>query len=138
MRLPDVSHAEIQAWVNKLSSDPGSRQRKTTAEDAKDKGLSPAGVIQAYQVLDQTLQYAVRSKYMRGEPSRAHTTPPQDNTREDRTHARTGTEACGGIRGAGDTGEHAGLQGLRYGECAALRVRDVDLQRRRLEVWLGQ
>ncbi len=134
VRLSDVSHAEIQAWVNKLSSDPGSRQRKTTAEDAKDKGLSPARVIQAYQVLDQTLRFAVRSKYIAANPAE-HIQLPRKTTPEKiaLTHeqVRKLAEASGELATQVNTLAYAGL---RYGECAALRVRDVDLQRRRLKV----
>ena len=134
VRLSDVSHADIQAWVNKLSSDPGSRQRKATAEDAKAKGLSPARVIQAYQVLDQTLRFAVRSKYIAGNAA-DHIQLPRKTTPEKiaLTHdqVRKLAEASGELATQVYTLAYAGL---RYGECAALRVGDVDLQRRRLRV----
>jgi integrase len=132
--LSDVSHTDIQSWVNKLSSDPGSRQRKATSEDAKDKGLSPARVIQAYQVLNQTLRFAARSKYIAANAA-DHIQLPRKATPEKiaLTHeqVRKLAEASGQLATQVYTLAYAGL---RYGECAALRVRDVDLQRRRLKV----
>ena len=134
VRLSDISHADIQSWVNKLSNDPGSRQRKATAEDAKDKGLSPARVIQAYQVLDQTLRFAVRSKYIAANPADhiqllRRTTPEKIALTHEQV--RKLAEASGELATQVYTLAYAGL---RYGECAALRVRDVDLQRCRLKV----
>ncbi|MDT5053757.1 MAG: hypothetical protein QOF66_2123, partial [Mycobacterium sp.] len=67
--LRDITHADIQAWVHTLSTDPTVRQRKASKEPGDErKGLSPARVIQACQVVDQVLGYAVRSRYIATNP----------------------------------------------------------------------
>lgn len=129
-RLAEIAHADIQAWVNRLSTDPGSRYRKTDS----DSGLSAARAIQAFQVLDQALNYAVRSRYLAINPAE-HVQLPRKSPREEiaLTHqqVRALAEASGDLRTQIYLLAYAGL---RYGECAALRVGDVNVSRRRLNV----
>ena len=130
VQLGDITHAEIQAWVNNLSADPEFRRRKTSG----DGGLSAARVVQAYQVLDQTLAYAVRTRYIPVNPA-DHVQLPRKTTPEKAalSHAQVKAlaEAAGVLRAQIYVLCYAGL---RFGECAALRVGDVDLVRRRLRV----
>jgi integrase len=134
VRLGDITHADVQAWINRLSMDPEVRQRKATGDDAENKGLSPARVIQAYQVVDQTLNYAVRAKYIAINPA-DHVQLPRKASPEKiaLTHeqVRLLAEASGELSTQVYTLAYVGL---RYGECAALRVRDLDLEKGRLRV----
>jgi integrase len=134
MRLGDITHADVQVWVNKLATDPSVRQRKATRDDLEHKGLSPARVIQAYQVVDQTLKFAVRAKYIAVNPA-DHVQLPRKASREKvaLTHeqVRQLADAAGELSTQVYTLAYVGL---RYGECAALRVRDLDLKRGRLTV----
>ena len=132
VRLGDISHADIQTWVNKLSADPGVRTRKPTSEDAT--GLSPARVIQTYQVLDQTLRFAIRTKLIATNPADHVQLPrkaPKEETALTHEQVRRLADAAGELSTQVLTLAYGGL---RYGECAALRVGDVDLSRRRLNV----
>jgi integrase len=130
-QLGEITHADIQAWINQLSADPELRRRKTTG----DGGLSAARVIQAYQVVDQALSYAVRARYIPVNPA-DHVQLPRKATSEKSalTHAqvRTLADASGDLRAQILVLAYAGL---RFGECVALRVGDVDLSRRRLRVF---
>lgn len=130
VQLGEITHAAIQAWVNNLSADPEVRRRKTTG----DGGLSAARVIQAYQVIDQALSYGVRARYITVNPA-DHIQLPRKATSEKSalTHAqvRALADASGDLRAQILVLAYAGL---RFGECVALRVGDVDLSRRRLRV----
>jgi hypothetical protein len=61
----DITHADVQAWVHTLATDPGVRQRKSSRPDRADRGLSAARVVQAYQVVDQV----VRSRFIATNPA---------------------------------------------------------------------
>lgn len=134
VRLGDITHADVQAWVNKLFTDPTVRRRKATGDDAGSKGLSAARVVQAYQVIDQTLSFAVRAKYIAVNPA-DHVQVPRKTTPEKTalTHEQVSrlAQAAGELRTQVYTLAYVGL---RYGECAALRVHDLDLGKRRLKV----
>lgn len=134
--LRDITHADIQAWVHTLATDPTARQRKASTSPAETDaaGLSAARVVQAYQVVDQALRYAVRARYISVNPA-DDVALPRKNTPEKTalTHdqVRVLADADGGLR----TMVYVlGYGGLRYGEIAALRVGDVDTTRRRLKV----
>ncbi|MGH3556310.1 tyrosine-type recombinase/integrase [Mycobacterium sp.] len=135
-RLRDITHADVQAWVHNLATDATARQRKATSQpdDAELQGLSAARVVQAYQVIDQVLRYAVRARYISLNPA-DDVQLPRKNTPEKSalTHdqVRQLADASGELR----TMIYVlGYGGLRYGEIAALRVGDVDVTRRRVKV----
>jgi integrase len=133
--LREITHADVQAWVHKLATDPGARQRKAIDhDDDNPKGLSAARVVQAYQVVDQVLSYAVRSRYIAVNPA-DHVQLPRkvvsEKTALTHEQVRALADAAGDLRTAVYV---LGYGGLRYGECAALRVGDVDVTRRRLIV----
>jgi integrase len=140
VRLREIDHPAIQAWVSWLSIDPAARQRpiKTTGDDGKEeidpRGLSPARVIQTFQVLDWVLAYSVRSRYIAVNPAE-DIALPRKASREDTalTHEQ--------VRQLADAREDIrtmvyllAYSGMRYGELAALRVGDVDLHRRRIRI----
>jgi integrase len=135
-RLRDITHADIQAWVHKLATDPDVRQRKASKQPADHtlNGLSPARVIQAYQVVDQVLAFAARARYITTNPADDVQLPRKDAIdRTALTHeqVRLVADAAGELRTMVYVLAYGGL---RYGECAALKVRDVDTSRCRLKV----
>jgi integrase len=134
LSLRDITHADVQAWVHTLATDPAVRQRKASRPDREMKGLSPARVVQAYQVVDQVLRYAMRSRFIASNPAEGVQLPRIDTPEKFAlTHdqVRELADASGELRTAVYV---LGYGGLRYGELAALRVSDVDLLRRRVRV----
>jgi integrase len=129
-----ITHADIQAWVRTLATDPTARSRKASKPDEGAMGFSAARVVHAYQVLDQVLRYAVRAKYISVNPA-ADVQLPRVNAPEKvaLTHdqVRQLADAAGELRTMVYVLAYGGL---RYGEVAALRVGDVDVTRRRLKV----
>ena len=133
--LQDITHADIQAWVHQLATDPSARKRKAHNQaDDDPRGLSAARVVQAYQVVDQVLRYAVRTRHISLNPA-DDVQLPRINTPE--KTALTHDQVRQVADAAGELGAIVyvlAYGGLRYGELAALRVADVDTTRRRLKV----
>jgi integrase len=147
--LRDIDHAAMQDWITWLSTDPAARQRK-----GANGGLSPARVIQAHQVVRQILAYAVRVRYLAVNPASDIELPSKPQSKgialshdQVRALADEIANAEGALRHRSDTAPARtspealatmvrllAYAGLRYGECAALRVGDVDTDRRRLMV----
>jgi integrase len=116
--LSDVSHADVVAWVARLTS----------------SGLAPSFVRQAHRVFSMVLALAVRDGRMPRNP--ADKVPlPRAAKPEKRflTHGEVADLAAA-------SGAYAlavrvlAYTGVRFGELAALRVGRVDLTRRRIEV----
>ncbi|MDA4106043.1 integrase [Mycobacterium holsaticum DSM 44478] len=132
IKLRDFDHAGLQAWVSWLATNPAARHRPVEATAGK--GLSPARVIQAFQVVDQVLSYAVRARYIAANPADG-VELPRKSTQEDiaLTHeqVRQLAEAAPVIRTMVYLLAYCGT---RFGEMAALRVGDVDLARRRIRI----
>lgn len=133
--LPDISHAEVQAWVSML---------------AKENSASTAR--KAHRVLSLMLDHAVRDGRLARNPA-ASVRLPREVARDRRylTHAEVYALACAcdappsGI--AKRRSERSSRQidyglvilflaytGVRFGEMAALRVRRLDLTSRRAEI----
>ena len=116
--LARVSHADVAAWVAALSA----------------SGLSPRTVHKAHRVLSLVLDLAVRDRRIAVNPASGVHLP-----RSPQGHRRFLTP-----QQVADLAAACGRDslvvyvlaycGLRFGELAALRVRDVDLLRRRLTV----
>lgn len=131
-RLRDITHHDLQEWVTWLSSDPDARRHRKNGDDTA--GLSPARVIQAHQVVSQILGYAVRAKYIATNPA-DHIQLPRKAVADKTalTHHQVAMLAD-------ESGEVATIvrtlayTGTRFGECVALRVADVDVDRRRIRV----
>jgi integrase len=90
-------------------------------------------VVQAYQVVDQVLRYALRTRYISVDPADDIQLPRKfvpEKTALTHDQVRDLAEAAE----VSDDGLRPGLRGLRYGEIAALSVGDVDVARRRLKV----
>ena len=136
VKLRDLDHAGIQEWVAWLATDPDARKRKSNDKDRT--GLSPARVIHAYQVVHQVLRYAVRSKLIAVNPAADVQLPRKDTKRDT---ALSAEQVAALADAAADCHPMMRIMvyalaygGMRYGELAALRVGDVNLQRRRLHV----
>jgi integrase len=118
VRLADVTHEGVQAWVSRL----------TVA------GLSPASVVKTHRVLSMVLAYAVRSRRLASNLADGVSLPRI--TRAEKRYLRP--EQVAELADAAGPGRVAVLvlayTGLRWGELAALRVSRVDLLRRRIHV----
>jgi integrase len=122
----DIDWQSIQKWVAQLS--------KTKPTRRKSDGLSASRVNQAYNVLHQVLAYAVRARMLSVNPATDIDLPrkPVANKRY-LTHQEVADLAA-------ECGDYDALVlvlaycRLRFGEATALKRRDVDLDRARIEV----
>lgn len=118
VRLVDVTHEGVAAWVAELSA----------------SGLSAATVRQAHRVLSLTFSLAVRDGRLARNPA-DHVPLPRAAKVEKTFLTLDQVEQL-----AGATGRHRlvilflAYTGVRFGELSALRVRRVDLMRRRAEI----
>ena len=136
VRLSDITHAEIQQWIVWLTTSKESRQPRTTnaEKNAKRKPLSPRRAVQAHGILKQILAYAVRTKRLAVNPAHGIERPRVIHRRDT---ALTHAQIADMVKAADDAGpiiETMAYTGLRFGELAALRVSDVDLEQRRISV----
>lgn len=118
MPLASVTHADVVAWVSRMLAD----------------GYAPATARQAHRVLSLILSLAVRDGRLSRNPAEGVRLPRvRTPDKVFLTHAQVDAlaEACAPyqllVRVLAYTG-------LRFGEAAALRVRRVDLLRRRIEI----
>jgi integrase len=118
MKLRDVSHADVQAWVTELQA----------------TGLSASSVQRAHGVLAQVLELAVRDRRLPTNPARG-VRLPRKLARAPRYLSAAQVEALAvECEPYGHVVRFLAYTGLRWGEMAALRVRDVDPLRRRVHV----
>jgi len=120
MRLVDIGHSDVQAWVSKLS-----------------KNLAPSTVRQIYLVLSGLLKYAVRDGRLNRNVAEGVQLPRVVKGRRGYlTHDQVRVLA----RGCGEYGDvvlFLAYTGLRWGEMAALRIGRLDMLRRRIDVAEG-
>lgn len=116
LRLSDVKHEDVQSWVNDLSAT-----------------LSPASVAKVHRVFSLLMSWAVPARLWKNPAEGVNL--PRSTTAEHRylTHGQVSklAEACGPY---GVVVTFLAYTGLRWGEMAALRVRHVDLTRRRVQI----
>lgn len=116
VELADVHHDDVQAWVAGIDR-------------------SPATTRKAFYVLSQALDYAVRSGRLGRNPADGVSLPrPQASERRYLTHQQVEALACEVPDRWALLVRFLAYTGLRWGEVAALRVRDVHLDRRRVTV----
>lgn len=118
VRLSGVDYEGVAAWVSDLSG----------------KGLSASSVRQCYRVLSLILTDAVKAGRIPRNPAEG-VDLPRTVTKEKRF--LTPGEVAALADGAGDYRAVVltlAYTGLRFGEATALRVRNVDLMRRRLSI----
>jgi integrase len=116
--LADVTHEGVAAWVSQLSR----------------SGLAPATVRQAHRVLSLVLSLAVRDGRLARNP--ADRVPLPRAVRKERVFLTVGqVEEL-----ADSAGDYSTVilvlayTGVRFGELSALRVRRLDLMRRRADI----
>jgi integrase len=118
VKLRDVAHSDVQAWVAELVAG----------------GLSASSVQRIHGVLSQVFDVAVRDRRLASNPCRG-TNLPRKTSRDKRfltaDQVEALAEACGSH---GVVVRFLAYTGLRWGEMAALGVCDVDPLRRRLHV----
>ena len=136
VKLSDITHDEIQQWIEWLQTSEEARQPRTTdqAKNAERKPLSKRRAVQAHGILKQILTYAVRTKRLAVNPAVGIELPSVVYRRD---KALEHAEVSALVEAAGDAGPiilTLAYTGLRFGELAALRVADVDLTRRRIGV----
>jgi integrase len=116
----EIRHSEVQQWVSKIATE--------------GKGRSATAVLRAYGVLAGILDVAVRDRRILVNPARGVNLPRRTH-KEHRYLSRAEVRAL-----AKNAGKHGLLvsvfayTGLRWGEAIALRVSDVDLNRRRFNI----
>ena len=124
--LRDITFVDLQEWVTGLSVSGSTR--------FDGKGLSASRVIQAYQVVSQTLRFAVRAKHLPANPAEGIELPRKHEMEQRHlTHEQLHRIAIASGRFRTFV-LVLGYCGLRFGEAAALRVGDVNLAARRIRV----
>ncbi|MFH5230281.1 tyrosine-type recombinase/integrase [Antrihabitans spumae] len=127
-RLADVDLDAVERWIADLGRD-------KTIDGVKVKGKGATVVIRAYGVLAGVLDSAVKSKRLAKNPSRGVENLPRKQRKERiyLTHEQVG--ALAGASGDRQTLVHLlAYCGLRWGEAIGLRVKHLDLLRKRLVV----
>lgn len=131
-KLRDITRERLQTWISWLSDSPDARKHKKNGDE--NAGLSPARVIQTHQVMHQVFAQAIRDKYLAVNPADYIELPKRD-TREqialNHDEVRKLAASCDDI---GDMVTFLSYTGLRFGECIALRVGDVDMVKRTVKV----
>jgi len=118
VQLGKVTHEDVQEWVASLSLQ-----------------LAPASVRKVHRNLSQVFDYAVKSRRLAFNPARDIDLPHVEAAEKRYlSHEQVATLAA-------EVGDDWRLvvtflayTGLRWGELAALRVRDIDLERRRATI----
>lgn len=123
-RIGDIRHSEVQSWVNDLAAGGGKPRSATT-------------VSRAHGVLASILDVAVRDRKLHSNPARGVNLP----RKVAKEHIYLSHQQVHALAdGSGDKAPLVLLlayTGLRWGEAIGLRVRDVDLARRRIKVALN-
>lgn len=137
VELGAIAHSDVQKWVIEVSAGIAHTVRRYHPRTA-DQGSRPKSatvVIRAYGVLTAVLDVAVRDRRIPRNPARGVDLPRKEKKRH---RYLTHEEVDRLARAAGPTHATvvfvAAYTGLRWGELSALRVRDLDVKRRRLAV----
>jgi integrase len=118
-RIGDVRHSDVQGWLTKFGD--GGRRSATT-------------VLRAHGVLAAILDVAVRDRRLLSNPARGVNLPRKIR----KEHNYLDLQQLHRLADA--SGDHAGLvlllayTGLRWGEAIGLRVKDLDMVRRRINI----
>ena len=117
--IGDVRHSDVQGWLTKFGD--GGRRSATT-------------VLRAHGVLAAILDVAVRDRRLLSNPARGVNLPRKIR----KEHNFLDLQQLHRLADA--SGDHAGLvlllayTGLRWGEAIGLRVKDLDMVRRRINI----
>jgi integrase len=137
-RVGEVLHSDVRTWVSQLGDGTAitdrSPKRRVSQFEARPK--SATTVLRAYGILAALLDVAVRDRRISSNPARGLDNLPRKLTREhrylDHEQVRALADAAGPDHGA--LVMVLAYCGLRWGEASALRVRDLDMLRRRINV----
>lgn len=137
--LSEIEHEAVQQWVTWMVTNPDSRQPRTTnpKRAGERKPLSAATAVKAYQVFNQVLAYAVRTKRLAHNPADGVELPKIDHPGET---ALEHWQVAALVAAAGEAGPiflTLAYSAMRFGELAALRVRDVNVEKRVIHVRKG-
>lgn len=117
LRLTDVTHADVQAWVRKLSS-----------------SLAPSTVRQTFLVLSGVMKFGVKDGRINRNPCDDIQLPRiVKSERGYLTHDQV-SRLAEAVGEHGDVVLFLAYTGLRWGEMAAIRVDRLDMLRRRVDV----
>lgn len=123
-----IRHSEIQAWVSRMSAD------HTDADGNTTPGKSATVVLRAYGILKGIMDDALADRRITRNPCENTTLPRK--TRKERVYLPPRQV----LDLAAASGRYSaliltlGFCGLRWGEAAALRVGNVDFERKRILV----
>ncbi len=115
VQLAAVTHADVQQWVSALARE-----------------YSAASVVKVHRVFSQIMSWAVRDARISQNPADGVRLPrpaPPDHRYLDHHQVAELADACGA---SGLVVRFLAYTGLRWGELAALKVKRVDLVRRRV------
>ncbi|MEN3298155.1 MAG: hypothetical protein V7633_213 [Pseudonocardia sp.] len=116
--LAGVTYADVQTWVSQLSR----------------QGMAPRSVAKVHGVLRQMLDWAVKDGRLARNPAAGVPMPRpalQKHRYLDHSEVAMLAKECGRYA---PLVRMLAYTGLRWGEVAALRIREVDLDRRRIHV----
>lgn len=117
VRLTDVGYSDVQEWLTELA-----------------EKLSATVTLRAYGVLAGILDVAVRDRRISSNPARGVVLPRKNKKRHvylsDKQVEALATES----RDHGTLVRLLAYTGLRWGEAVALRIDNIDIERRRLQV----
>lgn len=116
-QIGDISHADIQRWVGELT-----------------RTLAPSSVRQVYQVLRSMLRFAVRDRRIGRNPADDVNLPRIKKTQRGYLSHQQVHQLAAEAGPWGDLLIVLSYTGLRWGELAGLRVRNLDLAHRRITV----
>lgn len=115
--LSDVWYSDVQEWVTELA-----------------QIRSPAVTIRAHGILAGIMDTAVRDRRIPSNPCRGIALPRKDKKRHPYLTHEQVEQLASEAREHGTLVRLLAYTGLRWGEAVALRVENVDLPRRRLQV----
>lgn len=117
-QIDRITFERLSRWVSKMTSG----------------GVGWSSIRQSVRVMSAVLEHAVRTGRIRSNPARGLALPRPRR----RDHVFLTHEQLAGLAGAAGPGRLLvlvlGYTGLRWGEATALRVCDIDLNRRRIDV----
>ncbi|MDF2144660.1 site-specific integrase [Knoellia sp. p5-6-4] len=116
-RVNRIEHADVADWIQKLSEIKG-----------------PETVRQAHRVLCLVLDFAIQTRRLALNPARGVRLPRRPPARERILTVDQVASLADELGRDGDLVFAMAYLGLRWSELAALRVSDVDLQRRRVRI----
>jgi integrase len=136
VRLADISHNDIQQWVTWMTTNQDARQTRSNdkARNAARKPLSPRRAVHAYGRMHQILAYAIRTKRLAVNPCDDIALPRVVSTGDIALSLEQVEALVAAADEAAPIIQTLAFVGLRFGELVALRVKDVDLSKRRILV----